>query len=72
MERRERQQWFRSDAAPGSLLSERVGRGQRSVLLTLKWTFSGVGATRETATVNLIEPSPVQAGTEVSYRCQRG
>ena len=67
-----RYQWFRSDAAPGSLLSERVGRGQRTVLLTLKWTFSGVGATRETATVNLIEPSPVQAGTEVGYRCQRG
>ncbi|WP_207784027.1 helix-turn-helix domain-containing protein [Micromonospora globispora] len=69
--RGERQQWFRSDAAPGSLLSERVGRGQRTVTLTLKWTFSGVGATKETATVNIIEPSPVQAGTEVAYRCRR-
>ncbi|WP_260428306.1 hypothetical protein [Micromonospora globispora] len=39
--------------------------------LTLKWTFSGVGATKETATVNIIEPSPVQAGTEVAYRCRR-
>ncbi|MGC1211806.1 MAG: hypothetical protein WA890_11155 [Micromonospora sp.] len=66
-----RYQWFRSDAAPGSLLSERVGRGQRTVILTLKWTFSGVGATRETATVNIIEPSPVQAGTDVVYRCRR-
>ncbi|MCI4066508.1 hypothetical protein MRQ36_29705 [Micromonospora sp. R77] len=66
-----RYQWFRSDAAPGSLLSERVGRGQRTVTLTLKWTFSGVGATRETATVNIIEPSPVQAGTAVDYRCRR-
>ena len=66
-----RYQWFRSDAAPGSLLSERVGRGQRTVTLTLKWTFSGVGATRETATVNIIGPSPVQAGTEVAYRCRR-
>ncbi|RZU75637.1 hypothetical protein EV384_4190 [Micromonospora kangleipakensis] len=67
-----RYQWLRSDAAPGSLLSERVGRGQRTVLLTLRWSFSGVGTTKETATVNIIEPSPVQAGTEVSYRCRRG
>jgi hypothetical protein len=67
-----RYQWFRSDAAPGALLAERVGRGQRSATLTLKWTFSGVGATTETATVNIIEPSPAQAATQVSYRCRRG
>ncbi|KKJ93510.1 hypothetical protein [Micromonospora sp. HK10] len=67
-----RYQWFRSDAPPGALLSERVGRGERTVTLTLKWTFSGVGATTETATVNLIEPSPLQAGTQVAYRCAGG
>ncbi|MFG2057555.1 hypothetical protein ACGFI9_26395 [Micromonospora sp. NPDC048930] len=67
-----RYQWFRSDAPPGALLSERVGRGQRSATLTLRWTFSGAGATTETATVNIIEPSPVQAGTQVAYRCRRG
>lgn len=67
-----RYQWFRSDAPPGSLLTERVGRGQRTVTLTLKWTFSGVGATTGTATVNVIEPSPVQAGTQVRYRCPGG
>ncbi|GGR97702.1 hypothetical protein GCM10010169_47820 [Micromonospora fulviviridis] len=67
-----RYQWFRSDAPPGSLLTERVGRGQRTVTLTLKWTFSGVGATNGTATVNVIEPSPVQAGTQVRYRCPGG
>ncbi|MEU9741495.1 hypothetical protein AB0E12_20170 [Micromonospora chersina] len=67
-----RYQWFRSDAAPGSLLTERVGRGQRTATLTLKWTFSGVGATTGTATVNIIEPSPVQAGTQVRYRCPGG
>lgn len=67
-----RYQWFRSDAPPGALLSERVGRGQRTATLTLRWTFSGVGATTETATVNIIEPSPVQAGTPVAYRCRRG
>ncbi|MGW4155682.1 hypothetical protein ACWEDF_21235 [Micromonospora chersina] len=67
-----RYQWFRSDASPGSLLTERVGRGQRTATLTLKWTFSGVGATTGTATVNIIEPSPVQAGTQVRYRCPGG
>ncbi|SCL48304.1 hypothetical protein [Micromonospora chersina] len=67
-----RYQWFRSDAPPGSLLTERVGRGQRTATLTLKWTFSGVGATTGTATVNIIEPSPVQAGTQVRYRCPGG
>ncbi|MEV0428602.1 hypothetical protein [Micromonospora sp. NPDC050495] len=67
-----RYQWFRSDAPPGALLTERVGRGERTVTLTLKWTFSGVGATTETATVNLIEPSPLQAGTQVAYRCAGG
>ncbi|WFE35793.1 hypothetical protein [Micromonospora sp. WMMD975] len=67
-----RYQWFRSDAPPGALLSERVGSGQRTTMLTLKWTFSGVGATTGTATVNIVEPSPVQAGTRVSYRCPGG
>ncbi|MFG1673389.1 hypothetical protein [Micromonospora sp. NPDC049282] len=67
-----RYQWFRSDAPPGALLSERVGGGQRTATLTLRWTFSGVGATTGTATVNIVEPSPVQAGTRVSYRCPGG
>ncbi|MFG1656456.1 hypothetical protein ACGFIY_08005 [Micromonospora chersina] len=67
-----RYQWFRSDAPPGSLLTERVGRGQRTTTLTLKWTFSGVGTTTGAATVNIIEPSPVQAGTQVRYRCPGG
>ncbi|GAA3776962.1 hypothetical protein [Micromonospora maritima] len=67
-----RYQWFRSDAPPGALLSERVGSGQRTATLTLKWTFSGVGATTGTATVNIIEPAPVQAGARVSYRCPGG
>ena len=66
-----RYQWLRSDAPPGSLLTERVGRGQRSATLTLKWTFSGVGSTTETATVNIVEPSPVQAGTQVTYHCRQ-
>ena len=67
-----RYQWFRTDAAPGAVLTEQVGSGQRIATLTLKWTFSGVGTTTETATVNIIEPSPVQAGTRVAYRCRRG
>ena len=67
-----RYQWFRSDAPPGALLAERVGGGQRTATLTLRWTFSGVGATTGTATVNIVEPTPVQAGTRVSYRCPGG
>jgi hypothetical protein len=67
-----RYQWFRSDTPPGAVLAEQVGNGQRTATLTLKWTFSGVGTTTETATVNIIEPSPVQAGTRVAYRCRRG
>ncbi|GHJ16825.1 hypothetical protein [Micromonospora sp. AKA38] len=67
-----RYQWFRSDAPPGALLAERVGSGQRTATLTLRWTFSGVGATTGTATVNIVEPTPVQAGTRVSYRCPGG
>ena len=66
-----RYQWFRSDAPPGGVLTERVASGQRTAALTLRWTFSGVGRTTETATVNIIEPSPVQAGTRVAYRCRR-
>ncbi|WP_433361548.1 hypothetical protein ACQPZX_28695 [Actinoplanes sp. CA-142083] len=67
-----RYQWIRTGAAPGAVLTEQVGRGQRTALLTLKWTFSGVGTTTETATVNIVEPSPLQAGTQVAYRCQGG
>ncbi len=66
-----RYQWFRSDAAPGDVLTERIGSGQRTATLTLKWTFNGVGSTTGTATVNILEPSPVQAGTPVAYRCRR-
>jgi hypothetical protein len=65
-----RYQWFRSDAPPGAVLTEQVGSGQRTAALTLKWTFSGVGTATETATVNIIEPSPVQVGTQVNYRCR--
>ncbi|MBG0566596.1 hypothetical protein I4J89_34640 [Actinoplanes sp. NEAU-A11] len=64
-----RYQWFRSDAAPGAVLTEQVGSGQRTATLTLKWTFSGVGTTTETATVNILAPSPIPAGTKVAYRC---
>jgi hypothetical protein len=65
-----RYQWFRSDASPGAVLTEQVGSGQRTAALTLAWTFSGVGTATETATVNIIEPSPIQAGTPVEYRCR--
>ncbi|MFC7533014.1 hypothetical protein [Actinoplanes sp. GCM10030250] len=65
-----RYQWFRSDAAPGAVLTEQVGSGQRTATLTLRWTFSGVGTTTERATVNIVEPSPVQATTPVTYRCE--
>ncbi|WP_262281830.1 hypothetical protein [Micromonospora sp. MA102] len=67
-----RYQWFRSDAPPGGLLTERVGRGQRTATLTLQWTISGVGTTVESATVNIVEPSPLQADTQVRYRCPGG
>jgi hypothetical protein len=66
-----RYQWFRSDAAPGDVLTEQIGSGQRAATLTLKWTFNGVGTTTETATLNIVDPSPVQAGTPVTYRCRR-
>ncbi|MEV0901146.1 hypothetical protein [Actinoplanes sp. NPDC049802] len=66
-----RYQWLRSGELPGDVLTEEVGSGRRTVALTLKWTFNGVGATTETATVNIIEPAPLQAGTEVAYRCRR-
>jgi hypothetical protein len=67
-----RYQWFRSDAQPGAVLTEQVGSGQNTVDLTLKWTFNGVGAANETATINIIEPSQAQASTSVGYRCRRG
>jgi hypothetical protein len=67
-----RYQWFRTGAAPGAILTEQVGQGQRTASLTLKWTFSGVGSATETATVNIIDPAPLQAGTHVAYRCRRG
>ncbi|MFI7080569.1 hypothetical protein ACIBO1_25025 [Micromonospora sp. NPDC049903] len=62
-------QWLRSGSTPGALLTERVGPGQRTVELTLRWTFSGVGSTTETATVNVVSPSSAQAVTEVAYSC---
>lgn len=65
-----RYQWFRS-GVPGGILTEQVSRGQRSATLTLRWTFSGVGATTETATVNLIDPSAIQASTPITYSCRR-
>ncbi|GID32872.1 hypothetical protein [Paractinoplanes brasiliensis] len=64
-----RYQWFRSDAPPGDVLTEQVGRGRSTATLTLRWTFSGVGSTTETATVNIIEPTPIRSGAEVAYRC---
>ncbi|GAA4975908.1 hypothetical protein [Actinoplanes utahensis] len=67
-----RYQWLRSDALPSAVLTERVPRGQNTATLTLNWSFNGVGTATETATVNIVEPSAIQAGTEVVYRCGRG
>jgi hypothetical protein len=67
-----RYQWFRTGTEPGAVLTEQVASGQRTATLTLKWTFSGVGTTTETATVNIIEPTPVQGAARVAYRCRRG
>ncbi|MGW4500736.1 hypothetical protein ACWENR_19245 [Micromonospora sp. NPDC004336] len=67
-----RYQWLRTGSAPGSLMTERVGRGQRSVHLTLRWAFTGVGTTTETATVNIVSPSAAQAQAPVAYDCRRG
>ncbi|BCY13428.1 hypothetical protein [Actinoplanes sp. L3-i22] len=67
-----RYQWFRSDSAPGAVLTEQIGSGQRAATLTLRWTFNGTGKTTETATVNIIDPSPIQAGTKVTYNCRQG
>ncbi|MBU8861057.1 MULTISPECIES: hypothetical protein [unclassified Micromonospora] len=67
-----RYQWFRSDAPPGAVLSERVGSGQQTAALTLKWTFTGVGTTTGIATVNIVEPATAQASTRVVYRCPGG
>ncbi|MEV1147132.1 hypothetical protein AB0I76_26270, partial [Micromonospora sp. NPDC049799] len=66
-----RYQWLRTGSAPGTLLTERVGRGQRTVALTLRWAFNGVGSTTETATVNIVSPSPLQAQAPVVYDCRR-
>ncbi|MEU1807785.1 hypothetical protein [Micromonospora aurantiaca (nom. illeg.)] len=67
-----RYQWFRSDAPPGAVLTERVGSGQQTAALTLKWTFTGAGTTTGIATVNIVEPSTAQASTRVVYRCPGG
>ncbi|MEU0962825.1 hypothetical protein ABZ328_25270 [Micromonospora aurantiaca] len=67
-----RYQWFRSDAPPGAVLTERVGSGQQTAALTLKWTFTGVGTTTGIATVNIVEPTTAQASTRVVYRCPGG
>ncbi|GIF20044.1 hypothetical protein BJ973_002051 [Actinoplanes tereljensis] len=66
-----RYQWIRSDNPPSAVLTEQVGSGQRTAALTLKWTFNGVGTTTETATLNITEPTPMQATTKVAYRCRR-
>lgn len=66
-----RYQWLRSGTEPTAILTERIGRGQQTATLHLKWAFSGVGTTTETATINITEPSPVQAQTTVTYDCPR-
>ncbi|GAB2577536.1 hypothetical protein Aab01nite_11570 [Paractinoplanes abujensis] len=65
-----RYQWLRSDAPPGAVLTERVGRDQRVATLTLRWTFSGAGSTSETATVTIVEPAPLSSSAGVAYRCR--
>lgn len=61
-------QWLRSGEPSGSL-SEQVARGQRTVTLHLKWSFSGVGTTTETAKILINEPTPAQGETTFTYSC---
>lgn len=67
-----RYQWLRTNASPSTVLTEQVGSGQRTATITLKWTFNGVGTTTETATLNITEPTPFEAQTQVAYHCRRG
>jgi hypothetical protein len=61
--------WLRSGSEPGGVLTEKVARDQTTARLHLQWTFTGVGTARETATVDVIEPTPLQAQTAVEYNC---
>ncbi|ASW54466.1 hypothetical protein CIK06_10130 [Plantactinospora sp. KBS50] len=62
-------QWLRSGAEPTAVLTEHIGRGQRTATLRLRWSFEGVGTTIETATLNITDPTPIQASTTFRYAC---
>jgi hypothetical protein len=63
--------WLRSGAEPGGVLTEKVARGQKTARLHLEWAFSGQGSAKETATIDVLEPSAHQAKTPVAYNCRR-
>jgi hypothetical protein len=61
--------WLRSGSEPGGVLTEKIARGQRTARLNLQWVFTGRGSAKHTATIDILEPSPLQAQTPVTYNC---
>ncbi|MFD9467278.1 hypothetical protein [Streptomyces sp. NPDC060027] len=64
-----RYQWLRSDGTRSGVLQERLARGQRDVVLQMKWSFSGQGVRRARATLEVLSPRSEAAAASFVYSC---
>ena len=64
-------QWVRSDGTKSDVLSQAVTKDDKSVAVTLVWTFDGVGSMHATGTINILSPSKQSATASFVYSCAR-
>lgn len=64
-----RYRWMRSDGTNSGTLRQSAARGQKYILLPMRWTFHGRGTYDATATMEILSPSSRTASVHFIYRC---
>jgi hypothetical protein len=62
-------QWLRSDGQDSGALKQSVAAGQTRVAVHLFWRFTGAGSMNATATLRILNPSPMDGAAQFEYVC---
>lgn len=62
--------WKRSDGTVSEALHQSVAGGTRRTDVVLRWSFSGHGVMRATATLEVLSPDAMTASTTFTYTCR--
>jgi hypothetical protein len=67
-------QWTKTSGTNTTVLPAATvtdGSGQATVPVTLKWTFTGKGTQQDTATLQVLSPTPATGNAQFTYTCNK-